>query len=158
MRASLIVPTLIVAAASFAAQAASGRIPIFNAVTITSPGKYIVTNNLSGPPPLIRVQANDVEIDLNGFRLRATTTAAPVIDVSNVQAFRLFGGSLVSGLNGVKLLNVTGGEIRQVFVSGASDDGIRLDSSTGLLVQDNVVSAGGIGITLPAGTVTKVQA
>lgn len=153
MRASLIVPSLFAAAASIGAQAASGRIPIYTTATITSPGKYIVTANLSGPPPLIRVQANDVEIDLNGFRLRASTTAAPVIDVRNVQAFRLFGGSLINGLHGVKLLNVTGGEIRQVFVSEASDDGIRLESSTDLLVRDNVVSAGGIGITLPAGDV-----
>ncbi len=153
MRLTSLIAVPLAALGGLASHAANGRIPIYAPITITQPGSYVVTANLSGPPPLIRVQANDVEIDLNGFQLQATTNAAPVIDASNLQALRVHGGSLVNGLNGVRMQNMLGGEVRRVFISGTASDGIRIDASTNVLVQENTISAGGIGIHLPAGAV-----
>jgi len=48
--------------------AAEGRTPIAVPTTISSPGQYVVTRNIaSGVGTIITIDADDVDLDLNGF-------------------------------------------------------------------------------------------
>lgn len=125
------------ALASSAVVAAEGRIPIWQPVTISSPGKYFVSRNVAGPSVVIDVQASDVEIDLNGMRLETTGSNA-VIRASSVDGVVVRNGTVVGGLSGIRFE-----ESRQIVVEDvrceSSGVGIRLVDSTHFALRRNLV-------------------
>ena len=47
-----------------------GRIPLYEQTTITMPGSYIVTRNISAAAgPVLTIVAEGVTVDLNGFEI-----------------------------------------------------------------------------------------
>lgn len=71
-----------------------GRIPIYQPVTITEPGSYVLTRNLTVTGiQAITVDANDVTIDLNGHVISGDTTVVRIN--ANRDNVVIQGGSLV---------------------------------------------------------------
>lgn len=84
-------------------------------IRITSSGSYIVTSNLdvSGDLDGIRVEADDVTIDMNGFRLLSTgstNTSVNGIEAFGRQNFEVRGGT-VEGFRGRGVFVSAGGGI-----------------------------------------------
>ncbi|MDX1388553.1 MAG: right-handed parallel beta-helix repeat-containing protein [Acidobacteriota bacterium] len=95
------------------AAAGEGRIPIpFQApvtfpITITQPGKYVLTRDLAGPGgvPVIEISSHGVEIDLNG---KVIAGGAPGISIEVVAEAVIRNGTIEGGdigIHGVTGLN-----------------------------------------------------
>jgi hypothetical protein len=110
------------------ALAAEGAIPIFEPITITEPGHYVVTRNISSSSPIITINSSRVDIDLNGFVLTGGTTA-PVITGSTVQDVRIHDGSVVAGNIGIVFELCGHITIENTVVRGAAGAGIQLTES-----------------------------
>ena len=81
-----------------------GRIPIFAPTVITASGKYFVVTNIAGDgsTPVISVQASDVDLDLNGFRVTQPNSALAVILVgAQVDQLVIRNGTISSGAVGI---------------------------------------------------------
>lgn len=110
------------------ALAAEGAIPIFEPTTITEPGHYVVTRNISSSSPIITISSSRVDIDLNGFELTGGTTA-PVITGSTVQDVLIRDGSVVAGNPGI-YFEISGQiTIENTAVRGSGGIGIHLNGS-----------------------------
>jgi len=80
-----IAAALVAAFVVLPALAGEGRIPVYQYPTIIgAPGKYIVTRDISGAGglPVINIQAQNVDLDINGFTLREGGAGAPVIAIT----------------------------------------------------------------------------
>jgi hypothetical protein len=127
--------------------------PPFYPVTITQPGSYRLTSNLSGSggftPPLIEVTASNVTIDLNGFAL---SNAVRGIDAtgSNVTVRN---GSVFDMADISVWMRGPGARVESVRVSGATTGGIVLTGTDGLVSDSIAVAAGAWGIVVPNGTI-----
>jgi parallel beta-helix repeat protein len=158
--------------------AADGRIPIATApVTLSSPGHYYLTNNLSVPASTfaaINITASDVTLDLNGMTLTHAGTAngnIPVaISTGNPDRVRVTGGRIVGGYIGVNFYNGSGAartvQLDHLWLSGQSDNAIYIGGAGGAsrnqaLVYDNVLSPApascGSALTLLFGTNSRVE-
>jgi len=76
---------LVVVFVALPAIAGEGRIPVYQYPTVISaPGKYIVTRDIAGAGgfPVIDIQAQNVDLDINGFTLREGSGGAPVIAIT----------------------------------------------------------------------------
>lgn len=144
MRRLLAISTAVCALAALClpALAGEGRIPIYTWPTvISSPGMYIVTQNLNATgsgASVIIVQAPDVSIDLNGFVLE--TDGAPVIQAIGVTNLTIRNGTLKRGTRGIDMslgpgptqhkvviehVNVIGAQGEGIFLVQVSDFAIR---------------------------------
>lgn len=92
------------------ARADQGRIPIFGPVTITQPGSYVLTRDItvsSGTP--INIQASNVTIDLNGHSLTNSPTGGRLITIFSPSTnIRIANGRLVGGVRGIDYNTSTG--------------------------------------------------
>ena len=129
----LLVGTLIPAASP--ATAADGTTPIWQPTTITQPGSYVLTRDVSGnvfgggDSAVILIQASDVTLDLNGFRLSALGNGC---DSSACAAIRAQGVDGITVRNGS--ISTTDGAV-----------GVDLNDVERFLVSDlSIVMAGGI--------------
>jgi parallel beta-helix repeat protein len=126
-----------------------GRIPIWESMTITDSGKYILTRDVDGSPgvPVLDVQASDVHIDLNGFRLRAD--AAPVIRAVGQRNIEIRAGKLAGGTRGIEIIAApTGGGgvvIENLMIEGWSEVGVYLDAMYNFQILRNVIEGEGSG-------------
>lgn len=127
---------------------------------ITSPGSYYLTKNeavlfLQGQQVGIRVEANNVSIDLNGFRLVGTAgTSAGIEVITGVHAVRVHNGTITSFEKGIQTTTSTEGlVVRRVRVrdctSHAITAGLRATVDR-CLITDN----GGDGIRILSGEVS----
>jgi len=143
-----------IAALTLPALAGEGRIPIYTWPTvISSPGMYIVTQNLNATgsgASVIIVQASDVSIDLNGFTLE--TDGAPVIQVLGLTNVTIRNGTLKRGTRGIDMSLGPGGTrhklvIEHVNVIGAQGEGIYLFQISDFAIRwCNVLKTGREGI------------
>jgi len=116
--------------------AADGAIPIWEPTTITEPGKYVVTRDISGG---IGIEADDVELDLNGFTIADASTQIVAYDV---QGLVLYNG-YTQGEEHVFLTNVTDFVVRGLVFNGG-EDGLRISGSSRGLVENNFANVEGI--------------
>ena len=142
--------SLLVPVASWAAE---GRIPVFAPGTvIASPGKYIVTRNLTqnGAAPVITIAAQNVELDLNGFLLEHGGGGTGIlvndpsdvlirngnfqsvsvgIDATSIAAERLVVEDVriyLAAVAGIRAANVNNVIVRRALIYRSFGDGIRI--------------------------------
>ncbi len=118
-------------AAAAPAQAADGRIPIWQRTTIVEPGSYVLTRNLTVEPgdPAITVLADGVDLDLNGFRV-----TGPIDGYSQTPAIVVHGDDV----------RVRNGSVRADMKSGAA---IRVPGARETVLED-LMLLGGTGIEM----------
>jgi len=136
--------------------AAEGRTPIAVPTTITTPGQYVVTRNIaSGAGTIITIDADDVDLDLNGFLLDGSGSGASVISGVAHTGLVIRNGKLIQDSVGIR---ITDGErivIEDLQIRGAGSTGIYLERTAGFAVRRNVIgsqSAGGIFVQGTVGT------
>lgn len=131
--------------------AADGRIPIASTgYFIGTPGHYYMTKNLSASTSgsVIYIQANDVDLDLNGFTVENTSTSGSVINVTTNTRIRIRNGKVNGGAYGVFL--TTGGvadsavEVDDLIVTGFSSMGVTVGTAAGVgkltaVIRNNVI-------------------
>jgi hypothetical protein len=135
------------------ALADEGRIPITGPVIITTPGSYVLVNNIEAPFSGVVIRASNVKVDLNGF------TVSPVAGAN---------GSGVIVEPGHKNIEVTNGTItgfanHGIYVPGAEQPGrnlkfshlriseirgvgISLENNAGFIVEDCLITGNNWGI------------
>jgi parallel beta-helix repeat protein len=97
---------------------ADGATPIWQQTIITQPGHYAVTRNLTGVSAVIRIEADDVDVDLNGFTL-SNTGAGSVIRIDpSLRSVFIHDGNLVSSDLGIDIR--PGGEVMELTVRNVS--------------------------------------
>lgn len=133
------------------------RTPISSApYTISSPGSYYLTTNLNvgSNAPGIRIAADNVTLDLNGFAVIGTTNSGEGIHCDSSQNISVRNGTVRDcasyGIGAtffpslrLEKLNITGNAF-----SGVVDDG-------DVIATDCVVSGNGIGLLVGTGTLTR---
>ncbi len=81
--------------------ASDGRIPIPGSaigISITQPGNYVLTGNITSSNFGIQVTASDVTIDLNGFSVTTTDiSGAAIINQASISNLTVRNGVLVGG-------------------------------------------------------------
>jgi len=87
--------------------AGDGKIPIWEATTITASGHYIVTRDITtAAGSALNIQGRDVTVDLNGFTVATADANAAVINhapvVGTGRFYLLGGGKLKGGSYGLK--------------------------------------------------------
>jgi len=127
--------------------AGEGRIPIWKTTTITAPGSYIVTRDIgaipdSNPPRAITVDADDVDIDLNGFALR---TGEAVIHAEDVRRLVIRNGKIYSNEDAIKFVNVQQFELRRLAIHGLEDAcTVLISGSSDGLIEHSRIRGGGL--------------
>jgi hypothetical protein len=148
-------------------------------ITLTQPGRYVLTSNLY--PPLntggIEVKNHDITIDFNGFRLHgaqqatfgirnpdlsspynATTIMNGVIAGFNWEAIQSGNGDFWTVENMRILVNGAGvnlGKWAKVIRNTVAYSDINVFCFDGCLVADNNISNGRIGVNIKSGTVVR---
>jgi parallel beta helix pectate lyase-like protein len=109
---------LILALASTGLLGDEGRIPIFQPTTITQPGHYVLTRDVSSSSvPVLQIQASNVTLDLNGRTVSSSAT-------SGTGTINIADGSMdVTILNG----RVTGGPSGIRYFSSAVPTRLRIE-------------------------------
>lgn len=140
-----------------------GRIPLHAVTTISAPGQYVVTRPVTAATgPVVTVNASDVSIDLNGFTLTSTTTAATegVIQLSPTAArIVITNGKLEGGaVNGIyQAAASNAGDLRvnqvQIYVTGTFAYGIQLTGANRFDLLDSVVKVDGSRVVSVTGPV-----
>lgn len=111
---------------------------------ITQPGSYFLTSDVVGEEDKhgIRIEASDVTIDLNGFRLNGVPLSLDGISEIGASRVHVRNGAIIDwGGRGIHLASATGCSVRDVVVSGCLDTGVWL--GTGGLVSGCSASSNG---------------
>lgn len=88
--------------------AAEGRVPISGPTTISQPGRYLLTQNITNTGDhVIRIESDDVDLDLGGFTITVPPTYFGVYS-SGYKNLTISGGSIVGGQLGILLDSVSG--------------------------------------------------
>lgn len=128
MRSAL--PVLLVLAAPIVlpAFADEGRIPIYQPTSITTPGHYVVTRNISiVAGDVIRIASNNVALDLNGHTLSSSATTGNIVSVSaGLSEVSVRNGRLSGGSHGVHASDGNRVRLERLEISDSADAGIRL--------------------------------
>jgi parallel beta-helix repeat protein len=91
------------------AVAAPGSIPIYQQTVITNPGHYVVTRDFEvATGSAIDIQADHVELDLNGHTITSTSVTDPVISIDPADFVRIKNGQLIGGRFGVHSWSTSG--------------------------------------------------
>ncbi len=131
--------------------------PISGRTVITQPGSYTVARNITNDTtaPTILIQANDVSLDLGGFRLLgavATPAGVAVMGASNV---RIRNGAIRGFGVGVRVENSSNVVVTGLQIDGRDtpspapsqrEIGVLLVNSRGIEVSHNVITDGFLGI------------
>ena len=138
--------------------ASDGARPIGYGQTITQPGKYVVTKDLSGNEgPVLEIMAPGVEIDLNGFSITQMNPVYSVIEIDTATPgpVTLRNGTLAGGLNGVADLSVDADlTLRDLDVAGFLGAGVHAPSFEKVDASDIRTDGGQLGFDLSAPTAT----
>jgi hypothetical protein len=110
-RRTLFCLALASAAAVSAVPAANGDIPIYQATTITQPGRYVVTRDITAQGDVIVIQAGGVTLDLNGHTITSVAGSGVVFDVPDqagavAPCEIVANGRIVGGDTGIKAVNL----------------------------------------------------
>jgi len=122
--------------------AGEGRIPIWQPITITQSGSYVVTRDIgsvpaSVTPRAITIAADDVDINLNGFALRL---GEPVILAHGVNRITIRNGEIVGFEDAIEFRNVNQFELSNLVIRGSEDfcTVSILDSSDGIVGHNRI--------------------
>jgi hypothetical protein len=102
--ARIVTVVVVTLAGAALAWADEGKIPLFEPTTITEPGHYIVTRDISSATgPIFDIQADNVRLDLGGHRLSLSDTTTDVIKITNgsEKGIIIIDGRIHGGRNGV---------------------------------------------------------
>jgi len=164
LRLSVVLAALVVPFGGMVLRADEGRIPIFQPTTISAPGHYIVTRDILGPATIIKIQADDVVLDLNGRTLTGPASCVGSPDVIQVdttaggQDVVIRNGRLMSGCAGISSSGANRARIRieKVEIESPTGAGIVINPAETVEVRDchihNALTAAGIGILVDGGT------
>jgi parallel beta-helix repeat protein len=83
-----------------------GRIPVYQSTTITQPGHYVLTENISltgggTPSTIVTISSGNVTLDLNGKTIHSSFTSGNLIDLSGAQNVTIRNGRLSGGGTGI---------------------------------------------------------
>jgi len=130
------------------ALAIEGRIPIFQATTITQPGHYDVTNDIqvTGGDAIV-IDADGVTLDLNGRSVSSSSSTGTIIRILAARRnISIRGGRLSGGAYGVYYLSTTAltrVSIEDVEVLNVATDGIHLEGVERADISDCILHASG---------------
>ncbi|MCK6455613.1 MAG: right-handed parallel beta-helix repeat-containing protein [Phycisphaerae bacterium] len=103
---------------------------------INQPGSYVVTRDLTGTAGAagIRINADDVAIDLNGFTLRGVPgTLDGVATIGTRRNVAVRNGTITGwGQDGVDLSTATQCDVSDLRISANAGSGVRIGSSSGV--------------------------
>ena len=125
------------------ALAVEGHIPISAPVTIGAPGRYVVTQNITAAAPIIIVNSNDVDIDLNGFTLTNTAAGTPVISSNGFSQLTVHDGTIHGGLNSIYAFFGTTVVIENIKTEAAVGTSIYLSVVTNFVIRHSIVHFAG---------------
>lgn len=117
--------------------------PISACGAISSPGSYVLTNNLTASGDCLRIRADDVTLDMDGFTMFGDGSGnAITVDATR---FTVRNGSMIKfgvgiGLLSYSLLDVPGNVIERVRISNMAGWGVGGGSAT---VRDSVFTGNG---------------
>lgn len=139
---------LAVAAAVTPLLAAKGDIPIYQPTTITAPGHYVVTRDITAQGDVIMIQSGGVSLDLNGHTITSIAGYGVVLDLVGaiIPIDDIANGRIVGGKAGIKGVNIPPGttlNVDKVGVIGPIDDCIDMPGPARLVVRDSVLSGCG---------------
>jgi hypothetical protein len=132
-----------------------GRIPIDKPTTITSPGSYVLVRNigdLTTPAP-IKIQVNNVDLDLNGFTVSALE---PAIQAQNVSHVSIHDGFLLSSEDAIAFTQITGFVIENLTIKGLEDCIVAVSGSLGV-IRNNRIEGAGNGALCVSGSGIKIH-
>jgi parallel beta-helix repeat protein len=133
-----------------------GAIPIWEPVTITEPGRYVLTRNITDSDTrTIDVQSPDVHIDLNGFTAENTGGGWAVFCWGG-DRMQVRNGTLKGG--GVFIYWAEDVLVSDVTISDPNDDGIYMEDSSGVVTDNRIIDAGAHGIYIAAFEYAFVEA
>lgn len=114
-------------------------------------GSYVLTANLPSSGDCLVVGANFVSIDLDGFKITATSpgTGRGITDGGEARlGIAVRGGTVENFWKGVDLEHTTGAVVEEMRVFGSADTGMRVGGDS--LVRGNVAHGNAIGISAGA--------
>jgi hypothetical protein len=109
-----------------------GRTPISTGpVTISNPGSYVLTANLSASGTVITIASDDVTLDLNGFTVTSLSILLGAITLSGIRDnITIRNGNIVGGSAGISGVSaLTNALFEDVCVMNGRVGGINLQSS-----------------------------
>lgn len=112
-----------------AASAADGRIPIYQSTTISQPGSYYLTQDISGSGNVITIAAHGVTLDLDGHTI--TATSGDGVSASLWSHLRITNGRIAGGSAGVYVFGGSDIRVDHVTCSGQTTAGIQIQGDSG---------------------------
>jgi hypothetical protein len=112
--------------------AGDGAIPIWEATTITEKGSYVLTRDIE--EGLLSITANDVDLDLNGFRLNGNE---PALLATSVRGLTVHDGSVGPyNEDGIHLVDVEDVHLYRLRAYSADDFAIEIRNGSNVIVED----------------------
>jgi hypothetical protein len=140
-------------------RADEGRIPIFQPTTIMQSGSYVLTRDLIGATccqPILVIQAKDVTIDLNGYRIIDSGEAIGIRIDSPTSHLRVRNGTIES--NAVPILSSVNMELDLDGVSLSSAyDAVSSGPAITLRMQRSSVFGHNTALRLGSGSTADVS-
>lgn len=119
-------------------------------VTITTPGSYKLGGNLQAPPSKAGIDVNAVEvtIDLNGFRINGDRTGAPSTGVRGLQRNLLVRNGTIRNFRGSGIFSGHGLTVTDMNINENVESGVRFDAGSGFgrIVNNTIMQNGAVGI------------
>ena len=110
------------------------RVPIsLLPYTISAPGSYYLTTNLSVSGSGITVSADNVTIDLRGFALSGVAGAGYGINVATVKNLQIRHGTLANWQRGVEASSASNSKLEELRTSNNSQNGMSIGSGSVIL-------------------------
>ena len=132
-------------------------------LTITQPGRYVVTEHLSmgrsNGRAAIWIEADDVHLDLNGFSLSGPLSSVDQcftgdvgvgILVAGAVAVQITNGTVQGFREGIRLSSAKANRLRGLIVTATCFWGLRLSGTDHVVTRNRVSSNLGAGILLEA--------
>lgn len=156
----------VLATVSTSARAADGRIPIpftsppTTPITITAPGSYVLTRNITAPAngqPVISITmpaSGDVDLDLNGFTLDGSATSENIsvsFPAGANGGVRIHDGSVNGGAQGINIIGPPSPGLRRAVIERLRIGNMPVNSLSmrnvvNGVVRDCTIHDGGLGI------------
>jgi len=134
IRPSLLIGAVVAAAMTFFASTAwsAGPLKIKECQTITQPGSYVVTGNISASGDCLVIGANNVTIDLAGFLIIGDNTGDGITDEGNlVVGTTIQNGTVSNFAIGINLRSSSATSIDRILST--------LNTNTGIVVGEIVL-------------------
>lgn len=131
---------------------AAGSTAIAACGTISAPGNYVVTNNLTASGNCLTLTVSNVAIDLKGHKIQGDGTGGGITDGGNSIAYIIVAnGKITNFATGIDLTtdtDQTSDLLLNVNVSGNTADGINIGGRDNNLSNVTASNNGGNGVVL----------